>query len=163
MERIFSEDPDPLEFVEYYLENSHFLRTIDVAKEGIFSSSGMILRDLTPGEVSTLVKQNNYCRDWEKVHVSEDFIAEPIINNQFLGEVTIGRLDGTNSINGKVVDSGIMNSTIYDAQIGNSATIQNVQMLSDVAVFDHGVICNCTTVSHGSDLTFGVGKELALA
>ncbi len=161
MQNIFSENPNPVEVIKYYLEHSEFLKTIEKVKIGIHPPDN--LRQLSANEISKLVMNNNISANWDKITVTKDFIVDNIINNQFLGEAVIGRLDSKVTVDGRSMNSKILNSTIYDAQIGNGSLIQNVQMVSDVAIMDHAVIMNCLTVSHGNDLHFGVGKELSLA
>lgn len=157
----FSESPDPLKFIGYYLEHSEFLHAISRANNGIFKPEN--LRKLAPAEIKTLLEQKNYASDWDNILVTRDFTAANIINNQFLGKTTIGRLDGTIHSDDLEHTCSIINSTLYNVQIGNNTLIKNVHSLSNVAIFDGAAVSNCHVVSHGNDHHFGVGREMALA
>ncbi len=157
----FTENPDPVKFLEYYLKKSQFLKTIDIIRKGIFSEKQ--LRKLSDEEKEILINQKNYSNNWNNLLVCKNFIPDNIINNQFLGKAIIGRQDGTIEIDELKYDCGIINSTLYNVQISSNTLVKNVHTLSYVALRSGAAIMNCNIISHGNDHHFGIGREMALA
>ena len=160
MSSIFSENPDPVKFVEHYLQHSEVLATLKRLHHGIWDPAS--LRQLTSSEVEVLVRQNNLCEDWGRMRVVKDFDPRPIHNSQFFGDVVLGKLAGKIKLGGWEWPSRILNATLVDVQVGDGCLVQNVQMLRRVMMLPGSAVVNCNTVAHGSDLQFGIGKELAL-
>jgi len=157
----FRENLDPIEFLDYHLKNSEFLSVIKKVNTGIFSKKS--LRLLSGTEIERLKSQQNLARDWNQIKVTESFSTANIINNQFLGKTAIGNLSGEIEIDGLTYRSGIINSTLYNVQIGDQTLIKNVQSISYIALLKGAVISNCLAVTHGSDKHFGIGREMELA
>lgn len=157
----FGKDIDVIEQLRETIQTSSFIKSVQKINSGLFDASE--LRSLTTNEISQLKDQKNYSKDWEKIRVPQQFSADNIISSTFLGKTVIGNLTGSLIVDGFEHQCGIINSVLYDVQIGNSCFIGNVQTLSDVALESHNAILNCLSVTHGNKKNFGVGQELALA
>lgn len=157
----FGKDIDVIEQLKEVLKTSDFIKTVQRVNQNLFSVNDP--RDLTAKEIKELEFQKNFCKDWSLVKVSEEFSSENIINNTFLGKALIGNLCGNIEVDGFHHESGILNSVLYNAQVGDNCLIKNVQTVSDIAMEKSSAIVNCLSVVHGNQKTFGVGEELALA
>ncbi|PCJ58826.1 MAG: hypothetical protein COA79_12205 [Planctomycetota bacterium] len=157
----FGKDIDVIEQLQEVLETSNFIKTVKRVNQNLFSVQGP--RELRSDEIKVLELQKNFCKDWSLVKVSQDFSTKHIINNTFLGNVLIGKLSGNIEVDGFLHESGILNSVLYDVQIGDNCLVKNVQTVSDIAMESSSAIVNCLSVVHGNQKTFGVGEELALA
>lgn len=157
----FGKDLDVIDFVTTALKTSTFLSTIRRINDGIFSPSE--LRALTPEEIRIMEKQRNIARDWNQIRVTRSFTPEPILGCTFLGNAIIGDLSGAVLLDGLTHPCGLINSTFHDVQIADTVLIKNVMTLANVTVMKGAALVNCSTIAHGEDTHFGVGKELSLA
>jgi len=156
----FGEDLNVIEFLEETLKSSDFIKTVQRINNGLFSEKE--LRKLTAEEIKSLEDQNNFCRNWQNIKVTKNFSTENIIRSTFLGKMVIGDLTGQVTINDFEHKSGIINSILYDVQIGNGCVIENVQTLSSVAMEAGSALLNCLSVTHGNTKNFGGGKVVTL-
>ena len=81
-------------------------------------------RNITSSERAVLISNGNISTDWDKVHVTDTFNPNQILNSKFYGLVRIGDMSAS-SLEYRDLDlpTGIYNSTIinYIFYINNSA------------------------------------------
>jgi len=154
------------EMIGNVLETSEIIKAVKQVKspKGKTIVLGDQVRQLTPEEVETLVKNGNYCGNWDNVLVAEDFTPDRVFKSNFFGKCVIGSFKAKNV----AVDSdlgypaGIYNSTLADCQVASDALVMNVGSLSGYVVWEGAVVFNCDSVIAG-ETTFGNGKEIGIA
>lgn len=157
----FGKDINVIEQLQETLQTSTFIQKVQKINQGLFEEKS--LRPLTSAEITQLKDQKNFCKDWSKIKVTNKFSPENIISSTFLGKTSIGDLSGSLMVDGFEHQCGILNSVLYNVQIGDHCVIGNVQTLSGVTLESNCAILNCLSVTHGNKKNFGVGQELALA
>lgn len=157
----FGKDIDVIEQLQETIQTSSFIQKVKKINQGLFDKKK--LRPLSIPEINQLKDQKNFCKDWTQILVTQNFTADNIISSTFLGKTTIGNLSGHLMVDGFEHQCGIINSVLYDVQIGDHCFIGNVQTLSSVALEGDCAVVNCLSVTHGNKKNFGVGQELALA
>ena len=157
----FGKDIDVIEQLQETIQTSSFIQKVKKINQGLFEEKN--LRALTAVEITQLKEQRNFCKNWKQIKVTKNFSAENIISSTFLGKATIGDLSGSLMVDGFEHQCGILNSVLYNVQIGDHCIVGNVQTLSGVALEGECAVVNCLSVTHGNKKNFGVGEELALA
>lgn len=151
--------------VKEALRTSEFLKAIaEVEKDPqAYALDGVRVLPLTQEQISQLERNGNSAGDWSKVKVAEGFDPDRVRNCRFLGEVALGRFQGTISLGGAELPSGVYDSVIVDSYIGNDALVQDVKLLSRYVVRSEAAVVGCGTVFTEPGTSFGNGEELPIA
>ena len=125
---------------------------------------GETVRALSDEEIALLEAQGNRADDWSAVAVAAGFTAGHVWNNRFLGRVVLGRFSGEprDLGDGASLPSGVSDSTLQDAEVGDEAVVSRVGLLSGTLVGHAAAVVNSDSVTGGGSTTFGCGRELAL-
>lgn len=148
--------------LEAILDSSH-LRKINSIRDnnsGMNIASGM--RNITPGEVRVLEKQNNTAQSWNSIQVTHDFIPDHIRGSRFSGRCRLGRFDGSDvtAWNNVTLPCGIYDSTIDSSSICSGAAIHRCGIVSNYIISQGSVIFNCGSVTAGRGISSGNGEVL---
>ena len=135
---------------EYWLRNAQ--------QAELFYKKPEDWRKLKPDEIETLLKNRNYCGDWDNFLVSDPFEPSLICDSYFYGLVRIGSLQ-------KVVlrhhdfciPSGIRNSTIISCDIGCDTAIQNCAFISHYIVGNNCILSEVNELQTTNHAKFGNG------
>lgn len=118
-------------------------------------------RALSKTEIEELIVGGCTSSEWEKVQVGEGFDTARVRNVSFSGDIRIGRLDGTVSLNG--VD---LPCELADANLSNCVLKDNVRVtqihshLSNYIVKTGAVVTDVGSMTCHRGATFGNGVEL---
>jgi hypothetical protein len=130
---------------EYYLRN-------------LQNRSGLTYRNLTAAEIQTLIANNNFSENWNKVEVSDPFNVTLINNCKFYGWVRIGRLEALFlEFHDVRLPVGLYNSSIISCDIGDNAVINNVNYLSHYIIGNEVIITNVNEIEVSDHSKFGNG------
>ncbi|RKY66206.1 MAG: hypothetical protein DRQ08_03630 [Candidatus Latescibacterota bacterium] len=151
--------------VKEALRTSEFLKAIAEVKKDpqAYALDGVRVLPLTQEQISRLERNGNSAEDWSKVKVAEGFDPDRVRNCRFLGKVALGRFQGTISLGGAELPSGVYDSVIADSYIGNDALVQDVKLLSRYVVRSEAAVVGCGTVFTEPGTSFGNGEELPIA
>jgi hypothetical protein len=131
---------------EWYLRNEQF------------SKSKKAYRRLRAHEVETLVKNGNYCEDWDNIRVTDEFDSGQIKNNEFFGFVRIGRCkEAMLEHHDLQLPVGISNSRIVACDIGDDVAIHNVRYLGHFIIDDRCILVNIDEMHTTNHAKFGNG------
>ena len=130
---------------EYYLRN-------------LQNRSGLTYRKLTAAEIQTLIANNNFSENWNKVEVSDPFNVSLISNCKFYGWVRIGKLEALFlEFHDVRLPVGLYNSSIISCDIGDNAVINNVNYLSHYIIGNEVIITNVNELEVSDHSKFGNG------
>ncbi len=130
---------------EYYLRN-------------LQNRSGLTYRKLTAAEIQTLIANNNFSENWDKVEVSDPFNVSLISNCKFYGWVRIGKLEALFlEFHDVRLPVGIYNSSIISSDIGDYCVINNVNYLSHYIIGNEVIITNVNELEVSDHSKFGNG------
>jgi len=100
-------------------------------------------RRLTRAETEILVRNGNFCGDWDSLLVSDPFEPSLIRGSSFHGLVRLGALRSVAlKFHDFCVPAGIRNSTIISCDIGDDVAIQDCSYISHYVIGD-GCILSC--------------------
>ena len=94
-------------------------------------------RNLTAGEIEQLERAGNYAEDWSVIRVADPFCVKCLRNNSFEGEVVLG------------ANPTILNSTLRNCTVGDSANIREVRLLANYTLGDNAVLFNIGEMAGG--------------
>jgi hypothetical protein len=115
-------------------------------------------RHLRAQEVETLVKNGNYCENWDNIYVTDELEPGQIRNNEFFGFIRIGRCKPAMLEHHEMeVPVGITNSRIVACDIGDDAAIHNVRYLAHFIIGDRCIITNIDEMHTTNHAKFGNG------
>ncbi|MCX7656344.1 MAG: DUF4954 family protein [Treponemataceae bacterium] len=115
-------------------------------------------RGLESSEIEILVKNNNYCSDWDNLLVSDPFDARLIRDSQFYGLVRLGKLERLLIQHHDFrIPTGIRNSTIISCDIGDNCAIQDVRYLSHYIIGDSVILSRIDEMQCTNHAKFGNG------
>ncbi|MEK7414022.1 MAG: DUF4954 family protein [Planctomycetota bacterium] len=124
---------------------------------------GLLLRALTPQEITVLEGAGCRADDWTKVQVAEDFDCFRVRRVTFRGNCAIGRCAGDVEVMpGVRLPSGITDCMLIDCQIGNGCLIENVRFTSKIVVEREAVILNVGAITCSGTATFGCNQVHSL-
>ncbi|MCL2193022.1 MAG: DUF4954 family protein [Treponema sp.] len=104
---------------------------------------GQQWRRLSRAETEILVRNGNYCQDWDSLLVSDPFEPSLIRGSSFYGLVRLGALRSVAlKFHDFCVPSGIRNSTIISCDIGDDVAIQDCSYISHY-IIGNGCILSC--------------------
>jgi hypothetical protein len=131
---------------EWYLRNEQF------------SKSKKAYRRLRAHEVETLVKNGNYCENWDNVLVTNEFDSRQIKNSDFFGFIRIGRCkEAVLEHHDLQLPVGISNSRIVACDIGDDVAIHNVRYLAHFIIDDRCTLTNIDEMHTTNHAKFGNG------
>jgi len=115
-------------------------------------------RGLKSGEREILIRNNNYCSDWDKFLVRDPFDPSLIRNSDFYGLVRIGSLRKVllqhHDLN---LPAGIRNSTIISCDIGDDTAIQDCSYISHYIIGDNCILSRIDEMQTTNHAKFGNG------
>jgi len=131
---------------EWYLRNEQFTKTKKA------------WRRLRAYEVESLVKNGNYCDNWDNIFVTDEFDTSQIRNNEFFGFIRIGRLrEAVLEHHDLQMPVGITNSRIVACDIGDDVAIHDVRYLAHYIIGDRCILANIDEMHTTSHAKFGNG------
>jgi hypothetical protein len=131
---------------EWYLRNEQFTKTKNA------------WRRLHAHEVESLVKNGNYCSNWDNIFVTEEFDTSQIRNSEFFGFIRIGRLKKAILEHHDLkLSVGITNSRIVACDIGDDVAIHDVRYLAHYIIGDRCVLANIDEMHTTNHAKFGNG------
>jgi len=115
-------------------------------------------RSLAPGEMEILIRNGNYCADWNSFMVCDPFDPTLIRNSNFFGLVRLGTLKKTVlKHHDFCVFSGIWNSTIISCDIGDNAAIHDCAYISHYIIGDTCILSSVDEMQTTNTARFGNG------
>jgi len=131
---------------EWYLRNQQF------------SKAAKPWRKLRAYEVELLVKNGNYCDDWDNMYVTDEFDPGQIRNTEFFGFIRIGRLrEAILEHHDLRLPVGITNSRIVACDLGDDVAIHDVRYLAHYVVGDRCILVNVDEMHTTNHAKFGNG------
>ncbi len=123
-----------------------------------FSKADKPWRHLRAHEVELLVKNGNYCENWDNIFVTNEFDTSQIRNNEFFGFIRIGRLSEVVLEHHDLqLPVGIINSRIVACDIGDDVAIHDVRYLAHYIIGDHCILANIDEMHTTNHAKFGNG------
>ncbi len=120
-------------------------------------------RELSAREIKILEEAGNTSTDWSKVKITGELLPDRIKNSVFIGEVTIGSLDGEVNIEGAPFPCGIYDSVISHSVLLGESLLCRVRLLHNYMVKKGAVLFDTGIVSFTPKSSLGNGLELSLA
>jgi hypothetical protein len=158
--------PSPVEGVRAALQTSDVVRAAaSVRQDGgrSLALGGAPVRPLRPEEVARLEALGNFCPDWSRVRVAEDFDCGAVRHSTFHGDVLLGRFAGSVRVaGGLTLPAGVYHSTLADCVVGPDALIQHVRLLANYVIGAGAVLFDCGSVTCDAPTSFGNGLALPL-
>lgn len=115
-------------------------------------------RKLRSDEIAVLVKNNNFCSNWDNFFVSDPFNPHLIRNSQFYGLVRLGAVrDNLLQYHDYKIPAGIRDSTIISCDIGDDCAIQNCPYISHYIIGDQVIISRVDEIQVSNHAKFGNG------
>jgi hypothetical protein len=115
-------------------------------------------RALTSGEIELLLKNGNFCTDWNNFFVSDPFDASLIRNASFYGLIRLGVLrDVLLKHHDFCVPAGIRSSTIISCDIGDDMAIQDCSYISHYIIGDCCILSRIDEMQATNHAKFGNG------
>ncbi|MFA5554303.1 MAG: DUF4954 family protein [Phycisphaerae bacterium] len=136
----------PQECDEWYLRNQQF------------DKANANWRNLKSQEVETLVRNGNYCANWDKILVTDEFDSTQLRNNELFGFIRIGRCKAAVlEHHDLMLPVGITNSRIVSCDIGDDAAIHDVRYLAHYIIGDRCMLANIDEMHTTNHAKFGNG------
>lgn len=154
-----------LDDVRRAMENSELVAAVaGLHTDGESRLFGNDVRSLTSDEIAQLERQRNQAEDWTQLRVATDFRAEGVWNSRFLGRAVLGVFSGKSREigDGAALPSGVYDSTLRDAEIGDDAVVHRAGLINRALVQSGAAVVNVMSVTCGEETTFGCGTELPL-
>ena len=121
-------------------------------------------RALTKDEIVSLESAGCCCGDWSRVRVSDGFDAGRVVRVAFIGDVRLGRMDGTVlDMQGRERPAGLHNARLDNVSVGDNCGISNVG--GELANLDIGAgvwIENVAGIACRGESAFGNGHAVAV-
>jgi hypothetical protein len=131
---------------EWHLRNEQFTKTKNT------------WRRLHAHEVESLVKNGNYCNNWDNIFVTDEFDTGQIRNNEFFGFIRIGRLkEAILEHHDLKLPVGITNSRIVACDVGDDVAIHDVRYLAHYIIGDRCILANIDEMHTTNHAKFGNG------
>ncbi|MDR0301690.1 MAG: DUF4954 family protein [Treponema sp.] len=135
---------------EYWLRDSQ--------QAELFSKKTASWRRLQSDEIEILVKNRNYCSNWENFLVSDPFDPELIRGSSFYGLVRIGSLKNVLlKQHDFCIPAGIRNSTIISCDIGDDTAIQDCAYISHYIIGNNCILFKIDEMQTTNHAKFGNG------
>jgi hypothetical protein len=105
----------------------HSLQSIRIDCSVDLGLSGDRVRPLEKDEIQQLIVDGNTADDWQLMRVARGFKPGRIKRNEFRGQITLGRFDGTTRTPwNEEVPSGLVCSSFSNCVIGQDSLVRNV-------------------------------------
>jgi NDP-sugar pyrophosphorylase family protein len=115
-------------------------------------------RRLKSQEIEILVKNDNFCANWDHFLVSDPFDPSLIRNSNFYGLIRIGALrDLLLQHHDFRILAGIRNSTIISCDIGDDAAIQDCSYISHYIISEQVILSRIDELQTTNHAKFGNG------
>jgi hypothetical protein len=115
-------------------------------------------RRLKSREIETLVKNDNFCSNWDHFLVSDPFDPSLIRNSAFYGLIRLGALRNVLLQHHDFrIPAGIRNSTIISSDIGNDAAIQDCAYISHYIIGERVILSRIDELQVTNHAKFGNG------
>ncbi|MDR1949456.1 MAG: DUF4954 family protein [Spirochaetaceae bacterium] len=115
-------------------------------------------RKLRPGEIETLVKNDNRCSAWDELLVSDPFDPMLVRNSAFYGLVRLGALRKASLRHHDFrLPAGIRNSTIISCDIGDDPAIQDCSYVSHYIIGSRVILSRIDELQTTNHAKFGNG------
>ncbi|MDR1353400.1 MAG: DUF4954 family protein, partial [Treponema sp.] len=115
-------------------------------------------RRLESREIETLVKNDNFCSNWDHFLVSDPFDPGLIRNSAFYGLIRLGALrDVLLQHHDFRIPAGIRSSTIISSDIGNDAAIQDCAYISHYIIGERVILSRIDELQVTNHAKFGNG------
>jgi len=135
---------------EYWLRNAQ-------QQEKFYKKPGD-WRKLKPKEIDVLIKNRNFCPDWNNFLVSDPFEPSLISDSKFYGFVRVGSLQKVLlRHNDFHVPAGIRNATIISCDIGDDTAIQNCAYISHYIIGNNCILSEVNELQTTNHAKFGNG------
>lgn len=123
-----------------------------------FTKASKPWRHLKAHEVEMLVKNGNYCENWDNIFVTDEFDTTQIRNNELFGFIRIGRCkEAVLEHHDLQLPVGITNSRIVACDIGDDVAIHDVRYLAHYIVGDRCILANIDEMHTTNHAKFGNG------
>lgn len=127
---------------------------------------GLLLRELSKEEIAVMEGRGCRADDWSLVQVAQDFDPFRVRRTHFVGSCILGRFRGEREVQpGISLPTGVYDSTLIEAQVGNDCLLENVRFCARVVVdhgavlFDVGSLIADPVVHYGTNQWLEVGPE----
>ncbi|AEF84608.1 conserved hypothetical protein [Treponema primitia ZAS-2] len=115
-------------------------------------------RKLTVQEIEILVKNDNFCSNWDNFLVSDPFDPSLIRNSNFYGLIRLGELRGLLlQHHDFCILAGIRNSTIISCDIGDNTAIHDCSYISHYIIGDRVILSRIDEMQTTNHAKFGNG------
>ncbi|AEJ20749.1 DUF4954 family protein [Gracilinema caldarium] len=115
-------------------------------------------RKLRADEIAILVKNNNFCANWDDFLVSDPFNPHLIRSSQFYGLVRLGAVrENLLQYHDYKIPAGIRDSTIISCDIGDDCAIQNCPYISHYIIGNQVIISRVDEIQVSNHAKFGNG------
>ena len=122
------------------------------------AAQGRVWRNLKSREMELLIRNYNFCTNWDKFLVSDPFDPSLIRNSHFYGLVRIGSLRNVLlQYHDFCIPAGIRNSTIISCDIGNDVAIQDCSYISHYIINDCCILSRIDEMQTTNHAKFGSG------
>ncbi len=120
-------------------------------------------RNLTRGEIETLIRQNCNSDNWENIQVAKEFDVQRVQNVTFTGQIKLGAFKKEYTLEGNIRrHSGIFNATIHNCSIGNDVYIGKINnCIANYNIGDSSYIENVDLLAVTTKSTFGNGTPVS--
>ncbi|GHT79034.1 DUF4954 domain-containing protein [Spirochaetia bacterium] len=116
-------------------------------------------RRLTLDEIDVLIKNNNYCSNWNNFLVTDPFDPALVRNSAFYGLIRLGTLrDVLLHRHDFRIPAGIRSSTIISCDIGNDAAIQDCAYISHYIIGEQVILSRIDELEATNHAKFGNGS-----
>jgi hypothetical protein len=115
-------------------------------------------RRLKSREIEVLVKNDNFCSNWDHFLVSDPFDPTLIRNSAFYGLIRLGALRSVLLQHHDFrIPAGIRNSTVISSDIGNDAAIQDCAYISHYIIGERVILSRIDELQVTNHAKFGNG------
>jgi hypothetical protein len=115
-------------------------------------------RKLKSHEIDILIKNDNYCSDWNNFFAADPFEPALIRNSNFYGLIRLGTLrDVLLKYHDFCVPAGIRNSTVISCDIGNDTAIHDCAYISHYIIGNSCILSRIDEMQTTNHAKFGNG------
>ncbi len=150
-------------FLTDLLAGSPVIKSVKALKqEGKKSCLFADVRSLSAGEIEILTAQGNRAQDWPEIRVALGFKPDFIYGNTFRGKCVLGVFKGIEIEveQGLILQSGIYNSTIVNAEIDDDCLIKECGLIANYIIKGNSVVFRAGSLSAEKNCKFGNGIKI---
>jgi len=143
---------------EYWLRNAQQTELLSKKQEAGKIDLKNVWRNLRPEEIEALIKNRNYCSNWENFLVRDPFDPALVRDCSFYGLVRVGVLRNVLlKHHDFCVPAGIRSSTIISCDIGDDTAIQDCAYISHYIIGDNCILSRVDEMQTTNHAKFGNG------